>query len=198
MEDYYATLRVRPGASRAEIERSYRRLARIYHPDLLRDATPEARQRAETMLKRINVAYGVIGDPRRRREYDRERAARLARATLHRRQAARSRPARTTEHWQGGGPVRVEWDRPPPVAPRRPPAGPATAKLLLWGAALIVAFAILLALLWRPGRAPGPTPTTLPAVTRPAGAAAHGAAALILRGARPAGFARSGRLPARL
>ena len=79
MEDYYATLRVRPGASRAEIERSYRRLARIYHPDLLRDATPEARQRAETMLKRINVAYSVIGDPRRRREYDRERAERYAR-----------------------------------------------------------------------------------------------------------------------
>lgn len=186
MEDYYATLRVRPGASRAEIERSYRRLARIYHPDLLRDATPEARQRAETMLKRINVAYSVIGDPRRRREYDRERAARLARATLQRQQVARPRPARTTEHWQGGGPVRVEWDRPPPAAPRRPQTGPTTAKLLLWGAALIVVFAIVLALLWHPGRSPGPTPTPPPPVTHPAGSIAGGQAMLVRPGQQTA------------
>ncbi|MDP9370861.1 MAG: DnaJ domain-containing protein, partial [Chloroflexota bacterium] len=79
MDDHYATLRVRPDASREEIERSYRRLARAHHPDLLRDASPEARRRAEETLKRINGAYAVLGDPQRRRFYDRERALRVSR-----------------------------------------------------------------------------------------------------------------------
>src|SRR5206468_3327418 len=83
VDDHYATLRVRPSASRAEIERAYRRLARRYHPDLLGGAGQEARRRAEATLKRVNAAYTVIGDPQRRLAYDRQLAERRARAMAH-------------------------------------------------------------------------------------------------------------------
>lgn len=167
MEDHYATLRVRPGASRGEIERAYRRLARAYHPDLLGDVSPEARDRAETRLKHVNAAYHVLVDAQRRLAYDRERAARLSRATLARRSpAGQPAPVRTTEHWWGGGPLRVEWATPPPVTPQRPRTELFSLRSLLWGALLIVLFALVLALLWQPTARVAPavpllTPTPL-------------------------------------
>ena len=66
--DYYELLQVESHASPEEIHRAYRSLAMRYHPD--RNATPEA---AATMTA-INEAYSVIGEPSRRRHYDRQRA----------------------------------------------------------------------------------------------------------------------------
>lgn len=43
MTDYYAILGLKPGASKDEIKRSYRRLAMQWHPD--RNPSPEARQK---------------------------------------------------------------------------------------------------------------------------------------------------------
>lgn len=43
MTDYYAILGLKPGASKEEIKRSYRRLAMQWHPD--RNPSPEARQK---------------------------------------------------------------------------------------------------------------------------------------------------------
>ena len=65
--DYYAVLHIPPDATGDEIHRAYRALALRFHPD--RNRSPEA---AATMVI-INEAYSVLGEARRRREYDRGR-----------------------------------------------------------------------------------------------------------------------------
>lgn len=163
MEDHYGTLGVRPDASRVELERAYRRLARAYHPDLMSHAEPAARGAAEATLKRINAAYAILGSPRRRLGYDREYAASRATYTAARRVPAtpRAQPAATTAHWHGGGPVMMEWSGPWGPAPRARRAEFRWLHALLWAAAMVVLFALVLALLWRPtGQiAPVPLPT---------------------------------------
>lgn len=62
--DYYARLRVAPGADPAAIAAAYRRLALRYHPD--RNPRPDA----TATMARINEAYEVLSDPRRRAAYD--------------------------------------------------------------------------------------------------------------------------------
>lgn len=63
--DYYEILEITRSASGDEIRRSYRRLARQYHPDLNPD--PDAEER----FKEINEAYEVLSDADRRAGYDR-------------------------------------------------------------------------------------------------------------------------------
>jgi molecular chaperone DnaJ len=67
-KDYYSKLGVPDDATREEITRAYRRLARQYHPDTHPD-DPEA----EEQFKEISAAYDVIGDEDRRKEYDEAR-----------------------------------------------------------------------------------------------------------------------------
>jgi molecular chaperone DnaJ len=67
-KDYYAVLGVSKGASAKEITKSYRRLARQYHPD----ANPGNRD-AEEKFKEISAAYDVLGDEEKRKEYDQVR-----------------------------------------------------------------------------------------------------------------------------
>jgi curved DNA-binding protein CbpA len=66
LPDYYAMLEVPTNASPEQIKQAYRRLARLYHPDLNRQA--EDRQ-----IKQINDAYNVLGDVTRRARYDIQR-----------------------------------------------------------------------------------------------------------------------------
>ena len=63
--DYYEVLGVQKGASEDEIKRSYRRLARKYHPDLNKD-NPEAADK----FKEVNEAYEVLSDKDKRAKYD--------------------------------------------------------------------------------------------------------------------------------
>ena len=67
--DYYAVLGLPPDATSAEIERAYRRLA----GQRLRARWRPGRAARE--LAQINAAYGVLGYPERRDDYDRRRAA---------------------------------------------------------------------------------------------------------------------------
>lgn len=64
-KDYYETLGVARGASDADIKKSFRKLAREYHPDVAKD-----KKRAEEKFKEINEAYEVLSDPAKRKKYD--------------------------------------------------------------------------------------------------------------------------------
>jgi DnaJ domain len=64
MTDLYGILGLTPRASGNEIKSAYRRLAREYHPDV--SPSPDSAAR----FVRINRAYQVLSDPRRRAAYD--------------------------------------------------------------------------------------------------------------------------------
>ncbi len=66
LKDYYEILGVSRDASQEEIKKAFRRLARKYHPDL----NPGDKE-AERRFKEINEAYDILGDPKKRAEYDR-------------------------------------------------------------------------------------------------------------------------------
>ncbi len=63
--DYYEVLAIERGVSGEEIKKSYRRLARQYHPDVNSEAGAEER------FKEINEAYEVLSDDEKRAAYDR-------------------------------------------------------------------------------------------------------------------------------
>ena len=63
--DYYEILGVSRDADEEEIRRTYRRLARQYHPDVNREPG------AEDRFKEISEAYEVLRDPEKRGRYDR-------------------------------------------------------------------------------------------------------------------------------
>jgi len=66
MANYYETLGVKRNSNEDEIRKSFRKLARKYHPDL----NPEDRA-AEKKFKQINEAYQVLSDKENRSNYDR-------------------------------------------------------------------------------------------------------------------------------
>ena len=71
-KDYYKTLGVPKDAKPDEIKKSYRKLARKYHPDANADGTDRAK--AEERFKEISEAYDVLSDTTRRKEYDEARS----------------------------------------------------------------------------------------------------------------------------
>jgi DnaJ-class molecular chaperone len=64
-KDYYNILDINRNASKDEIKKAYRRLARKYHPDVSKDPHAEAR------FKELGEAYEVLKDPGKRIAYDR-------------------------------------------------------------------------------------------------------------------------------
>ena len=82
--EYYKVLGVGVGAGIADVTSSYRRLCRIYHPDISDD--PES----EELMKTINIAYTVLREKFRREAAFRERQSRAAaQPHTHPRQARR-------------------------------------------------------------------------------------------------------------
>jgi DnaJ-class molecular chaperone len=66
-EDPYKVLGVARDASDDVIRRAYRKLAKELHPDL----NPGNRPAAEEKFKKVSAAYDIIGDPEKRRQFDR-------------------------------------------------------------------------------------------------------------------------------
>ena len=64
-QDYYSELGVPRGADDKQIKLAYRRLARRFHPDV---NTGDAN--AESRFKRVNEAYQVLSDSKKRRDYN--------------------------------------------------------------------------------------------------------------------------------
>lgn len=64
--DYYKVLGVPRGAEEKEIKSAYRKLARKYHPDV----NPGSASASEK-FKEVQAAYEVLGNPEKRKMYDR-------------------------------------------------------------------------------------------------------------------------------
>jgi curved DNA-binding protein len=88
-KDYYETLGVPRTASAEELKKSFRKLARQYHPDVAKD-----KKKAEEKFKEINEAYEVLSDPAKRKKYD-ELGANW-------KSGANFRPPSGWEHFSGG------------------------------------------------------------------------------------------------
>ncbi|HEY3096768.1 MAG TPA: DnaJ domain-containing protein [Acidimicrobiia bacterium] len=102
--DYYAELGVRPDATASEIATTYRALAKTLHPDA-RPTDPVAEER----FKRVTVAYRVLADDERRRDYDERRRLAIAQPVVPkapgRPTPPEAPPSRRGAHWAfaGGG-----------------------------------------------------------------------------------------------
>ncbi|WP_438352128.1 DnaJ C-terminal domain-containing protein [Microbacterium sp. CJ88] len=68
-KDFYKVLGVAKDVSEADLKKTYRKLARKYHPD-----SNQGDAAAEATFKEISEAYAVLSDPEQRTEYDQIRA----------------------------------------------------------------------------------------------------------------------------
>ena len=63
--DYYKILGVERSASKEDVRKAYRKLARKYHPDI-----NPGNKEAESKFKDLSVAYDVLSDEKKRKLYD--------------------------------------------------------------------------------------------------------------------------------
>ena len=61
-KDYYEVLGLTKGASRDEVKKAFRKLASKYHPD--------KKNGDEVKFKEISEAYAVLGDEKKKAEYE--------------------------------------------------------------------------------------------------------------------------------
>lgn len=61
-KDYYETLGLQKGASKEEVKKAFRKLAAKYHPD--------KKTGDEAKFKEISEAYAILGDEKKKAEYD--------------------------------------------------------------------------------------------------------------------------------
>ena len=64
-KDYYKTLGLSKDATPEEIKKTYRKLAKKYHPD-----TTKGDKKSEEKFKEVNEAYEVLGDADKKAKYD--------------------------------------------------------------------------------------------------------------------------------
>jgi DnaJ-class molecular chaperone len=68
--DHYKVLGVDPKASTTEIKKAYRKLAKEFHPD-----STGGDKKKETRFKEVSSAYEILGDEKKRAQYDEVREA---------------------------------------------------------------------------------------------------------------------------
>ena len=113
--DPYAILGVPRDATREQVARAYRRLAKRYHPDLRDDA------QASEQMRKVNQAWEILSSPLRRANYDGDALARSSRRAHW--SASRPASAPPTRHAAS-----TAWAPPPTTAhytrwyPGPPPA----------------------------------------------------------------------------
>ena len=73
MKDYYKILELSPDANEDAIKKSFRKLAKKYHPD-----TNGGDPKAAAKVQEINEAYSVLSDEAKRKAYDDERTGKKA------------------------------------------------------------------------------------------------------------------------
>jgi molecular chaperone DnaJ len=106
-KDYYSVLGLSRSASDKDIKAAFRRLARVYHPDV-----NPGNKDAEAKFKEINQAFEVLSDPDKRKKYDQygenwEYGEQMAEAA--RRQQAASGP-RGFYQSTGGGAESIQFE----------------------------------------------------------------------------------------
>ena len=132
MQDHYKTLGLSSAATREEIRRAYRVLARRYHPDVNPGGSTAEK------FRQISRAYEVLSDPEKRKQYDSEREAEetfssafdRAHQAYRKQQAAAPKGARATPRQPSGSgqqsrqqattPPSREEPKPQPKAPPKP------------------------------------------------------------------------------
>lgn len=69
-KDYYKLLGVDKNANDDEIKKAYRKRAMLHHPDRHSGASETEKKDHEQNFKEVGEAYAVLGDPKKKREYD--------------------------------------------------------------------------------------------------------------------------------
>lgn len=78
--NHYETLNIDRNASQAEIKQAYRRLVKLFHPDVNQETTDKEQ------IIRINAAYEVLSDTQSRQSYDRQLRYRFEKSNNKRQQ----------------------------------------------------------------------------------------------------------------
>ena len=73
--DYYQLLHLESDAKPSDIKRAYHATSRAFHPDSNRFQKPDVRRAIDEIAKRVSEAYSILRNPRRRKAYDQQIAA---------------------------------------------------------------------------------------------------------------------------
>ena len=76
-EDYYQILGVTPEAINEQIKEAYLYKVNILHPDRLDKMPEKVRRLAEEEIKKVNLAYEVLSNPQKRKQYDQRRLSNI-------------------------------------------------------------------------------------------------------------------------
>ncbi|XP_020518459.1 chaperone protein dnaJ 72 isoform X1 [Amborella trichopoda] len=71
--DHYKVLELRSDATKEEIKEAFRKLALKFHPDRHTHSSKEIKESSIHRFKQISEAYDILGDDKKRANYDRGR-----------------------------------------------------------------------------------------------------------------------------